>query len=60
MPMRLRLSALMIVLVAVAPAFATEPQFVSTADMLAAYDQGDANARQLILLGLAQLPQRHP
>jgi hypothetical protein len=35
-------------------AFAAQPQFVSTDEMLAAYDHGDDNARQLIQLGLTQ------
>lgn len=38
-----------------ANAVAAQPQFVSTDEMLAAYDHGDDNARQLILLGLTQI-----
>jgi len=38
-----------------ANAIAAQPQFVSTDEMLAAYDSGDDNARQLILLGLMQI-----
>lgn len=36
-------------------AIAAQPQFVSTDEMLAAYDHGDDNSRQLILLGLTQI-----
>lgn len=43
------------VLLCSAQAIGAQPQFVSTDNMLTAYDMGDTNARQLILLGLAQL-----
>ena len=36
-------------------ALATAAQFLSTGDLLAAYDQGDAMSRQFVLLGLAQI-----
>jgi hypothetical protein len=32
-----------------------QPQFINTGDLLAAYDHGDGNARQLILLSVAQV-----
>lgn len=52
----MRLTLLLLAAFAIcATAFAAQPQFVSTDDMLAAYDHGDDNSRQLILLGLAQM-----
>ena len=35
-------------------ASAAQPQFLSTEDLFAAYDNGDPMLRQLVLLGLAQ------
>lgn len=49
-----KLSAVAIAVLCATPALAAQPQFVSTDEMLAAYDHGDDNARQLILLGLTQ------
>lgn len=48
-------TAIVLALLCATPAFAAQPQFVSTDEMLAAYDHGDDNARQLILLGLTQI-----
>jgi hypothetical protein len=53
--MLLRMSALAGLVVLSAQALTAQPQFINTADLLAAYDQGDGSARQLILLGLAQV-----
>jgi hypothetical protein len=50
-----RLCAVAILVAASTQALSAQSQFISTADLLAAYDQGDANARQLILLGLSQV-----
>ena len=50
-----RLCAAAILVAASTQALSAQPQFISTADLLAAYDQGDTNARQLILLGLSQV-----
>jgi hypothetical protein len=52
--MKISLCAAVAVMAAITPARATQPQFINTADLLTAYDQGDASSRQLILLGLAQ------
>jgi hypothetical protein len=50
-----RLCAVAILVAASTQALAAQQQFIGTADLLAAYDQGDTNARQLILLGLSQV-----
>ena len=49
------LSVFAVVMLCATPVFAAQPQFVSTDEMLAAYDHGDGTARQLILLGLSQI-----
>lgn len=53
--MAIKFSAVAIVTLCATHSVAAQPQFVSTDDMLAAYDHGDDNARQLILLGLTQI-----
>ncbi len=52
--MAIKFSALVLGILCATPVLAAQPQFVSTDEMLAAYDHGDDNARQLILLGLTQ------
>lgn len=49
-----KFSAVALVVLCATHAFAAEPRFVSTDEILVAYDHGDDNARQLILLGLTQ------
>ena len=53
--MRIRLFSAVVLMTAITPGLATEPQFINTADLLTAYDQGDASSRQLILLGMMQI-----
>ena len=52
--MRIYLCAAVVLMASITPALATQPQFISTAGLLTAYDQADASSRQLILLGLTQ------